>query len=440
MTIRLICYIACELDLELLQCDVRAAYLLGKIEDGVELYIQTPDGYALSEDITAILRSGLYGCKQGGNRWAVKRTNTLRDLGAYPSPADPSLYIKTNGKGSIIFTCTVVDDFLITGTPASYVTQFKNTLFSRFEMTGGKAADWFINLNITRNRKRGMLKLDQSRYTEQVLHAFGMSNCKRVRTPAPQGQVLTKAMCPVTTIEKAAAAAVPYQSILGKLLYFRITRPDILQIVSKLASFSSCWGIPHWKAAKYVLRYLAGTINHGLVFKSSGKTLSDKWKLQMYVDSDYATDPDTRKSRAGYLIYLNGNLISYRSCLQPGNPDVATGTCEAEYKALSLALKELTWIRMLLNTMHIDIDKPMMIWEDNQATIKLAKDASASKRTKHIDVRHHFIRQFYDEGLIDIKYIATRSQTADILTKSLGPELFKPFRDKIVSDIDLHLI
>ena len=137
--------------------------------------------------------------------------------------------------------------------------------------------------------------------------------------------MLSKLMCPVTTAEKQEAALVPYQSLLGKLLYFRITRPDILQIVSKLASFSSCWGIPHWKTAKYVLRYLKGTSNHGLIFKRVGKLLTDKWLLQMYVDSDYAGDIDTRKSRADYLIYLNGNLISYRSCLQPDKADLATG-------------------------------------------------------------------------------------------------------------------
>ena len=92
---------------------------------------------------------------------------------------------------------------------------------------------------------------------------------------------------------------------------------------------------------------------------------------------------------------------------------------------------------MLLNTMYIDVETPMMIWEDNQATINLATDASAANRTKHIAVRHHFIREFYDQGLIDIKYIPTTSQTADILTKSLGPVLFKLFRDKIVTDRQL---
>ena len=199
---------------------------------------------------------------------------------------------------------------------------------------------------------------------------------------------------------------VPYQSILGKLLYFRITRPDIMQIVSKLASYASCWGMAHWKAAKYVLRYLKGTKEFGLLFRSAGKSITEPWDLEMYVDSDYATDVDTRRSRAGYLIYLNGNLISYRSCLQPGKADIATGTCEAEYKALSLALKEMAWIRMVLDTMGVDVKTPMMIWEDNQATIiKLCENVSAAKRTKHIHIRHHFIREFYNEGLIDIKYI-----------------------------------
>ena len=207
-----------------------------------------------------------------------------------------------------------------------------------------------------------------------------------------------------------------------------------MQAVSKLGSFASNWGLAHWKAAKYVLRYLQGTKRHGLLYKSSGKTLADEWVLTMYVDSDYATDTDTRRSRAGYLIYLNDNLISYRSCLQPGTVNIATNTCEAEYKALSMALKELIWIKMVLDTCYIDVQTPIMIWEDNQATIKLCHNPSAAKRTKHIDIKHHFIREFCEQGLIDVRYIPTGSQTADILTKSLGPQLFKLFRDKIVSD------
>ena len=278
-----------------------AAYLLGKIEDGVTIYIQTPDGWALDPGHAALLQSGLYGCRQGGNRWAVKRTSTLRSLGAYPSPADPSLYIKTGDNKSFVLVSTVVDDFLMTGWPESYLQSFKSALFQKLAMTGGDEAQWFINLTITRDRKRRTLMLDQSKYAETVLRDFGMSDCRAARTPAPEGQVLSKSMCPVTEIEKAKAAMVPYQSILGKLLYFRITRPDIMQIVSKLASYASCWGMAHWKAAKYVLHYIKGTKNFGLLFTSAGKSLTEPWILEMYVDSDYATDVDTCRSRAGCL-------------------------------------------------------------------------------------------------------------------------------------------
>ena len=120
--------------------------------------------------------------------------HTLRKLDAYPSAADPSLYIKTDGAGSIVLTATVVDDFLITGCPASYLQAFKDDLFDNFEMTGGNQADWFINLSITRDHKRGLLKLDQSKYAEQVLHSFNMSDCRTASTPAPAEQVLTKSM------------------------------------------------------------------------------------------------------------------------------------------------------------------------------------------------------------------------------------------------------
>ena len=198
-------------------------------------------------------------------------------------------------------------------------------------------------------------------------------------------------------------------SLIGSLLYFRITRPGILQAISKLAAFSSCHGIAHWKAAKHVLRYLKGTPNYGLLYSRSGKTIKEAWLLTMFVDSDYATDLDTRRSRAGYLLYLNNNLISYRSTLQRGaGKDLApsTGTCEAEYKTLSLGLKEIIWVTMLLETMGIEIENPTLIWEDNSACIDITYNESACKRTKHIDVRHHFIR----------------------------PSLFRFFRDIIVSD------
>ena len=170
----------------------------------------------------------------------------------------------------------------------------------------------------------------------------------------------------------------------------------------------------HWDAVKDVFKYLKGTRNRGLLYRSTVPTLQTAWTITMWVDSDYGTDPDSKRSRAGFLGYLNANLITFNSALQRGNkvsqiddglrsnfhgveipktamddeplPSMSTGTCDAEYMALSLAVKELIWIYMLLKTMHIPIAKPCIVYEDNRATIKISENATAMKRTKHTAV------------------------------------------------------
>ena len=275
VTIRIIFAVGCELNLEIYTADVVAAYLLGKIEKGIKMYIQTPDGYALHPDFAALLQSGLYGTKQAGKLWADKRTKVLNKLGLETSAADPSLYIRHDGN-NFILVATVVDDFLMTGFPKSYLDNFKQQLFAEMEMTGGDDVKWFLNMTITRDRKLGLLKLDQSKYVETVLAKYNMTKCRIASTPTQDGVNLSKLMCPVTDEEKIAARKVPYMSLIGSLLYFRITRPDTLQAISKLAAFSSCHGIAHWKAAKHVLRYIKGTPNHGLLYSRSRKTIKQE--------------------------------------------------------------------------------------------------------------------------------------------------------------------
>ena len=250
----------------------------------------------------------------------------------------------------------------------------------------------------------------------------------------------------------------PYAAALGSLLYLRLTRPDCLVAISILARFMQNPNKSHWIAAKCVFRYIKGTKNRGLLYTKTIKNISGPWKLTVWVDSDYATDIDTRRSRAGFMIFLNKNLISFNSTLQRGQdlqkkypglkmpktvmdgepmPSVATATCGAEYMALSIAVKELLWIYMLLKTMGLNIEKPCAVYEDNRSTIKISENATALRRSKHIDIRHHFLREHIDNGLIKLIPVATKDQLADIMTKVLGRQLFERFRDKITSDVDL---
>lgn len=167
---------------------------------------------------------------------------------------------------------------------------------------------------------------------------------------------------------------------------------------------------------KQLFWHLRGTPNRGLLYRVSGLTLDDEWEIHFWVDNDYATNnPDSRRSRAGFLDFLNANLVTFNSVLQRGEnkpithddgicehyhgvtfpktpmdgepiPTMATDTCTAEYMALSLAIKELVWLYMLLKTVGIKVKKPCVVYEDNRSTIKIATNATALKRTKSIDI------------------------------------------------------
>ena len=472
VTVRCLLAIACELGWEVHQMDVRAAYLCTKIEEHVKMYIKCPDGYSLPEGLDARLLGGLYGTKQGGALWAALRTKVLKRLGYTQSLADPSLYTKThNGKRLIL--CCIVDDFVITGHKEA-ILEFKTLISKEWEMTDEGRLFWCLNLRVTRDMQRGLLKVDQGQYVQEILQRFSMETCNPRQLPMVERPILSSVKSPDFSSKSKSATSktvccshsFPYASALGCLLYLRLTRPDALVAISILARFLQNPLPQHWTAVKELFKYLKGSINRGLLYRSSGLTLNDEWTITLWVDSDYATsDPDTRRSRAGYLGYLNKNLVTFNSALQRGKnlpifddgiresfpgvvfkptamdgeplPSMATNTCAAEYMALSLAVKEIIWLYMLLKTMGIKIQKPIVVYEDNRSTMKIATNATALKRTKSIDIRHHFLREHVEQGTITIKPISTAEQRADIMTKVLGKQLFMRFRDMITSDIDL---
>lgn len=457
VTIRVLLAMACELDWEVHQMDVKAAYLCSKIEENVRMYIRCPDGYKLDPGKAARLLMGLYGTKQGGALWGALRTRTLKKLKCKQSLADPSLYTRYDENGWVIVSC-IVDDFVITGDPKA-VKIFKSQVAKEWEMTDEGILFWCLNLKVTRDMKNGLLKIDQEQYVDEILRRFNMEQCNPRKTPMDEKPVLHLDMDPVPEKSEDYKENFPYASAMGSLLYLRLTRPDCLVTISILAKFMKNPSKSHWQAVKAVMRYVKGTKKRGLLFYRTMKERTALWTLRMWVDSDYATDVDTRRSRAGFLIYLNKNLIAFNSALQRGTdlmkkfpglklpvtamddepmPSMATATCGAEYMALSLAVKELVWIYMLLKTIGIKIQKPIVVYEDNRATIKVAENACAMKRSKHIDIRHHFLREHIDNGLIKLVPVATAEQRADIMTKVLGRELFERFRNQITSDIDLQ--
>ena len=431
VTIRTLLAIACELDWDIISMDVSAAYLCAKVEPHLRIYIKSPTGYKLDKGKSARLQSGLYGSAQGGNLWAKHRSNTLKTLQFKPIPAEPALYMRKKPH-SIIYISTIVDDFVITGFPPAEIELTKRQLKAKWQMTGGKELLWIVKLKVARDRDKRKLTISQPQYINDMLFKFGLDKAHTKATPTQSGVTLSKTMCPTTEEEKLTASKIPYQSAVGTLLYCRLTRPDIVQALSKVAKFMNCHGEKHWQAVKRIMKYLAGTPNHGLCYQSSFIRFDDLWNLTLWVDASYADCPDTRRSRGGYLIFLNKNLIAYNSSMQKC---MALGTCGAEYMALSHAVKELTWIRMLLECMGIKVKTPALVYEDNQAAKSIAENPESSKRSKHIDVRFHHIREQCEADNIKIIYVSTSDQMADGLTKDLDKIKFIKFRDSVVSNV-----
>jgi hypothetical protein len=214
-----------------------------------------------------------------------------------------------------------------------------------------------------------------------------------------------------------------YRSIIGSLRYLVHTRPDIAFAVGYLSRFMETPASDHLVAVKHLLRYIAGTLNHGCVYLRG-----DGEELTGFSDSDHAGDKDTRKSTSGVLFFLGSSPISWQSLKQKV---VATSSCEAEYIAAATAACQGIWLARLFGKLLNQKATPFILYIDNKSTISLCKNPVMHDRTKHIDLRYHFIRDRVEKGMVVVEFVGTTEQKADILTKSLGRVRHRELQGKI---------
>jgi hypothetical protein len=288
-------------------------------------------------------------------------------------------------------------------------------------------ARFILGIEIIRDRAARTLTICQSSYTLDVLERFNMKDCEPVSTPMVLGRLLPAADAKdtPTTGEQATRAPLDeagmkrYQSAVGALMYAsQATRPDITYAVSALSQFSSKPSEQHWQAVKRVLRYLRGTTHYGLTYRGlASPSEPASLTLHGYCDSDWAEDPVDRRSVTGYAFLLSGAPISWASRKQP---TTAHSSTEAEYMAASDAAKEAVWWRSFLTSLGFAPHGATTILSDNQGSIKLSKNPENHRRTKHIDVRYHYIRECVGTGSILLDYVSTKEMAADVFTKPLG--------------------
>jgi hypothetical protein len=359
------------------------------------------------------------------------------------------MYVKMSRRGNPILLCVYVDDI-----PAAFDEcdreeweEIKQQFAEKYKIKFLGEADWLLNMRISRDRPRKLLWLDQQSYVESMLEEFQLDEARLALHPGAPEE-LTLAGCPSSPDEAAKMAKLPYRRAIGLLTYLaNSTRPDIAFAVNTAAQFSQNPGAVHWRAVQQILRYLCGTAAHALLFDgnmaapSGGGAASSP--LRVFADADWGQCKDTRRSTTGELVRLGECWIDWRCHKQK---TVALSSAEAEYMALTSATQTALWVHSLLEEMRFlhwacggeGCPSVPLIFSDNKSAIAIAHTDALHARTKHIDIRHHFVREQVDRKFIHLKWIPTQDQVADILTKTLQPRIFVRFRDMIVHPLHSH--
>ncbi|KAK9712688.1 Reverse transcriptase (RNA-dependent DNA polymerase) [Popillia japonica] len=321
-----------------------------------------------------------------------------------------------------ISTRVYVDDFVLMGEKCR-IYEMKQTLLNEFDIKDLGPILSILSIDVCRPTI-DIIELNQSRYIRKILKELNMDECKGISTPMEMknGDDNTEQFDEYT-----------YRRAMGSLIYLaNVTRPDISFAAAYLSQFNNCATKGCWTKVKRVLRYLRKTENAKLVFKKSGE------KLRFYVDADWASDQKDRKSWSGFVIKFASAAIEWRTRKQR---TVSLSTVEAEYVAMTEIVKEWLWIKNFITELGMIefLPDPCVINCDNQGAISLSKSKVISSKSKHIDVKLHFLRDLVDKHEIIFEYVSTDNNIADIFTKPLGRVKNEEFCIKLGLKLELEL-
>ena len=417
--VRILFAVAAQLGLNVRQVDVSTAFLYGRRNKPI--YLELSAGHPQKDGKSKIWKgfTAIYGLDDASKIWNEALDEFLVKYGFVKCPVEMCLYIMKT-KDVMIMLGIYVDDGAYIGTDEKALDKFEKELQKTFNVKLKKEAKTFLGYQI--QQEAGRIQIHQTKYVEKITAVFELDEAKDVKTPMDEKLILKEMGEEMQDIRL-------YQALIGSLLYSAIcTRPDVSFAVNQLSQFNSNPSKGHLKYAKRVLKYLNETKGFGLSYKKNNEL-----KLTGVVDSDYANDEKDRKSISGYIICINGTPVIWSTKKQKS---VALSSTESEYYGYTMIAQELMWIRQVLDFMGFNQSNPTVVYADNQSAIKMALNPKSHGRTKHVDVRMHYIREQVKNGNIRLEYISTEEMTADMLTKNLGRRKFEYFRNKIMEDFN----
>ncbi|KAJ8709817.1 hypothetical protein PYW08_000038 [Mythimna loreyi] len=413
-TLKLLFAISVNLDLSIRHFDVTTAFLNGHLDEVV--YMQLPPNLKNENSMYKVLKlkKAIYGLKQSARAWYKKAENSLLELGYKKSAYEPCLFIKLSGNITT-FIALFVDDFFVFSNCTKELDYLKSQLSTSFKLKDLGELRQCLGMNV--KIENGKIFVDQKLFIEKLLSKFNMNNCKSAETPMEVNLKLEKSE---NLISKSKY---PYQQLIGSLMYLSVlTRPDISYCVSYLSQFNNSYREIHWKHAKRVLKYLSHTKCFGLLYVKNNADIVG------YVDADWASDTIDRRSYTGFCFIYSGCVVSHECKKQQ---TVALSSTEAEYMAICEASKEAIFLKNLLHELVNRDCGPIILYNDNQSAQKLSENCMYHRRSKHIDVKFHFIREAVEKKLVKINYLSTVDMPADLFTKSLCKVKHYNFVEKI---------
>ncbi|KAJ1580915.1 hypothetical protein NDA12_003040 [Ustilago hordei] len=409
--IRAILALAVQNNWEVHALDITMAYLNSTLKEAI--YMKLPEGSGVAPGKVYKVVKGLYGLKQSGREWNQEFDRSLRRMGFFQVECAPCIYTKGQGEDMAIVVI-YVDDTLVIAPRLETVLKVKKQIGQRWKMEDSGEVSHFLGIKISRDRAMRTMTIGQSGYIDQVLAKHLDKRTKPTMVPMQS--------IPEGTLVASAAQQKEYPVIVGKLLWVaNSTRPDLSLTVGVLARHMCEPSQEHYQAAQRVLRYLKSTRQVGLVYRAS----ESQEPLVAHSDANWASDATIqRRSTSGSVALVYRNPVAWKSATQKC---VSLSTVEAEFIAATEATREVLFLKQLLRSIGIATGTPM-VYSDNTGCIQVSKDPAQHWKLKHIDTKYHFVRNNVQEGRVQIKYIDTTRNLADVLTKPIGRQAMQQAR------------
>lgn len=406
-SVRLLFSLAVLHDFFIVHFDISVAFLNAPLEECV--YLEQPPLHKdpLYPDHVWLLRKAIYGLHQSPNAWNTHFSSHFLNQGFSQLHSDYGIFCKISKNNKKIIIAVFVDDFLVFCDCLDLINDIYRELDKSFSVTNLGTVRHFLGMFIQYDKDNKSLFFNQYAYINQILDKFRMNDCNPASSPMIPNQSLS---------HEEIDTSIPYRSAIGCLTFLStFTRPDISFAVNKLAQYNNSYNKIHWACVKRIFQYLRATASFGIQFRGG---MSTSRSLRGLSDSNWSGDENEEcRSTSGFIFLLSGGPITWMSRRQD---TVATSSTYAEYVALSECAKEAKWIITLLQELNLYEDDLQPVLEcDSKPALETAKRPVLHSKMKHLDIKHHLIREYVKNNLLTLQRIPTSENHADALTKAL---------------------